>query len=82
MPRKKRPIEPEEQETAEAILGLIADEGDVEVPPEPVEEPQSPPVVLHSTVDDYLRKKILIDIYGTDTPTDRDLTLQALKDRL
>ena len=95
--RKKRALSPQAQDrqetsTAEgdevaAFVALIEDEEgkalstdsqeeQVVAPPGPAVLPESP------TLDTYLRKQVLLEMYGTDTPSSYERTIQALKDRL
>ena len=65
--------------TTDVWSGLL----DKPVASEPVTySPSSSPPIEASSVDEYIRKQVIKEMYGTETPTQYDIIQQALKRRL
>lgn len=88
--KTKRVISPHiesQGSTEEAFLAVLKDEAakelvaetEPEVPP-----PESIPEIREPTpdIDNYLRRQVMKEMYGTEEPTQYERTIQALRNKL
>jgi hypothetical protein len=90
MAKKKAqaPREPQEEAIADNTLGSTEDvfanllglpDKPQKVTKEEEEPPESTKESPSSSVDEYIRRQVLIDMYGTDTPSEHDKITLAIK---
>lgn len=52
------------------------------IPPEPVEPYTDPNSLLNAEAHDYLKRQVLIEMYGTDQPSKHDREILSIKERI
>lgn len=73
----------EEEALSEAFSAIVDDKPIEPIPDEsPPEEPPKEEPIQTESLDDYLRKQVYQDLYGTDSPTHYERTLLAIKSKL